>query len=113
MNIETENWVENFAVVFIVLGFLLSILIRSPSLNYLAIILSGALAGRQFYVKKYQEPILPFLIITFFFLLGFLLASFWSSRLLVLLFFFLAAYLSYTLHVKKIITIFKSENFFK
>ncbi len=108
-----ENWAETLTVAFIVLGFILTLTLQNPFFNYLTILIGGLLAGRLYYMKKYKEPILPFILLIIGFLFGYLLASFWANRLLSFVIFIGAFYLSYYLHREKIITIFKSENFLK
>lgn len=112
MKIE-ENWVETLTVTFIVLGFILSLTLHNALLNYFIIFIIGFLAGRTYYIKKHHEPILHVVILIIGFLLGYLIASFWSNRLFSFIVFIGAFYLSYYLHREKIITIFKSENFLK
>ena len=47
------------------------------------------------------------------FLFGYLLGSFWASRFVTLLFFAVGFGISYYLHLKQILVIFKSEDFIK
>jgi hypothetical protein len=108
-----EKWVEWFIILFLLLGFFLAVILRSPTFSYLSLLLAGALAGRILYIKYQKEPILPFLLIIVGFLLGYLLGSFWVNRLLAFIVFALAFGLSYYLHLKRIIVIFKSERFIK
>lgn len=108
-----EEWVEAFTLFLLVLGFLISMLLRSDMLSYVAISLSGALAGRAFYTRRFSEPILPFVLMVVGFLLGYVLGSFWTSRLLTIVLFGVGFGLSYFLHMKKIIGIFKSKQFIK
>ena len=108
-----EDWAEVLAFGFLVLGVVISILLQNPLFTYITIILAGFLSGRIYYTIRYKEPILPFLLVIFGFLLGYLIGSFWTSRLLVLLFFLASFYGSYYLHREKILVIFKSEDFLK
>ncbi len=108
-----ENWVETLTVAFIVLGFILALTLQNAFLSYFIIGIIGFLAGRTYYIKKHREPILHVVILIIGFLLGYLIASFWSNRLLAFIIFLGAFYLSYYLHREKIITMFKSENFLK
>ncbi|MEW5896644.1 MAG: hypothetical protein AB1668_03060 [Nanoarchaeota archaeon] len=108
-----EQWAELLSLLFLVVGFILSILLQNPYLSYITVLLGGFLAARGYYVKRYEEPILPFILMILGFLIGYLVGSFWANRLLVLLFFALGFALSYYLHLKKILVIFKSEGFFK
>lgn len=108
-----KDWPEAFMFLFLVLGFILAVLMMSPIFTYLTILISGFLAGRIFFIKRYKEPILPFILIIAGFLVGFFLGSFWASRPLILIFFMVAFGLSYYLHKKKILVIFKSQSFLK
>lgn len=110
--IETQ-WPELFALLFIILGFIISLLLLNAFLSYLTILLSGLICGRVYYLKRHKEPILPFMIIIISFLLGYLFGSFWTNRFYLLIFFLLGFFLSYYLHMKKIFAIFKSQNFLK
>lgn len=106
-----EEWAEAGGLFFMVLGFILSILLVVPLLSYLSVIIAGFLAGRIYYIKRYSQPILPFIIMICGFLLGYLLGGFWVSRFWVLVFFLASFSGSYYLHLKKILVIFKSRNF--
>lgn len=108
-----EYWVEALAIFFLVVGLLLAITLHKPFFSYLTILLSGSLAGRIFYQKRFKEPILPFILIILGFLIGYLLGSFWTSRFLSLFLFTVGFILSYYLHQKSIFVIFKSRSFFK
>lgn len=108
-----KDWAELFTLSLILLGFFLAILLHSPILSYLFIICAGFLAGRVYYIKRRKEPLLPFVLMILGFLAGYFLGSFWVSRTLIIIFFILSMYISYKLHVKKIITIFKSQNYIK
>jgi len=108
-----EQWAEAFAVFFLVLGLIVSVLLRSAYFSYLTIAFAGFLAGRLYYIKYAKEPILPFILIIIGFLLGYLVGSFWINRFLVLILFALGFALSYYLHMKDILVKFKSRNFIK
>lgn len=108
-----QRWPEVFSLLFLVAGFMIAVVLRSPVLSYATIILSGFVAGRILYTKRFKEPILPFVLIIVGFLVGYLIGSFWVSRMLSLLLFIIFFILSYQLHLKGIITTFKSEIFIK
>lgn len=108
-----EQWVEVFSTLAILFGFFLAVLLRHAVLSYVAVVLCGFLVGRVWYVKRYKEPVLPFVLIISGFFVGYLLGSVWANRVVVLILFVVSVYGSYKLHVKKIITIFKSPNFIK
>ncbi len=108
-----EQWVEVFTVCFLVLGFMISILLQNRILSYLSVLIAGLLAGRIYYTKRFAEPILPFILIILGFLLGYFIGAVWVSRLWTAGLFLAAFFLSYWLHLKKIIVIFKSEGFLR
>ena len=108
-----EQWVEAFMLLFLAIGFVIAVLLRSPIFSYFSSFLGGIVCARVFYIKHQSEPILPFVLIIIGFLVGFLLGSFWASRFLILLFFLAGFLISYYLHIKKIVVIFKSKDFLK
>lgn len=108
-----EQWAEAFAVFFLFLGLILAVLFRNSYFTYITILLSGFVAGRLYYLKKYKEPILPFVMIITGFLLGFMIAEFWLNRFLILIIFVLGLIGSYYLHLKQILVRFKSKEFIK
>ena len=110
-----ESWVEWIALVFLILGFLLSLLTNSFFLSVIVISLSGVIIGRSFYVIKNSKGIFPFIIVVLGFLLGYLTGGFVHShnRTIIVLLFLFFAIVSYKLHDKKILVIFKSKNFLK
>jgi len=108
-----EEWAEVGGLFFMVLGFILSILLMVPALSYISILIAGFLAGRIYYLKRFSQPILPFIIMICGFLLGYLLGGFWVNRFWILIWFGASFGISYYLHLKKILVIFKSRNFIK
>ncbi|MBI4983388.1 hypothetical protein HZC32_01990 [Candidatus Woesearchaeota archaeon] len=108
-----ESWAEALALLFMIIGFVSSLLLFNPLLSYLSVALAGFVAGRVYYVKRYTEPIFPFVLIIVGFLIGYLIGGFWVNRIVVLVIFITMLVLSYYLHLKKILVIFKSESFIK
>lgn len=108
-----EQWAEAFSLLFLAVGFIIAILLQSPFFSYVSVFLAGFVAGRVYYIKKSKEPILPFVLIILGFLVGYLLGSFWASRFVTILFFAVGFGISYYLHMKQILVIFKSEDFIK
>lgn len=109
----TEQWGEGFALIFIILGFIISIFLMNDILSYITIVLAGFLAGRVYYIKHETEPTFPFILMILGFLFGYFVAGIWVSRLLILVLFILSFTLSYYLHLNHILVIFKSKNFIK
>jgi len=108
-----EIWAETLMVIFILVGFVVSLLLANVTVIYLIVLLSGFLAGRVIYIKKFKEPIFPFVLMIIGFLFGYLLGGFGASRFWIAVFFLGSLGISYYLHLKKIITTFKSKNFIK
>ena len=108
-----ENWAEVIAVFFLVLGFVISALLHNAIISFLSVVIAGFLAGRIYYLKRFAEPTLPLILIILGFFIGYLLGSFWASRLWVIIFFVVSFGLSYYLHLKGIFVTFKSEKFIK
>ena len=108
-----ETWAETSTVVLLLVGFLLSILLFSATLSYLTVILAGLLSGRIFYLKRFKEPIFPFILMILGFLFGYLLGGFWVSRWVVVIFFAIAFGVSHYLHTKKILVPFDGQGFIR
>ena len=108
-----EYWVETFAIGLTILAFVIAILLTNSAAIYITAIFAGFIAARVFYFRRFKEPIFPFIIIIIGFLIGYVVGSFSANRFITLTIFVLAYTGSYYLHKKKIIVIFKSENFLK
>ncbi|MBR9683657.1 hypothetical protein GOV03_03905 [Candidatus Woesearchaeota archaeon] len=108
-----EAWAETLALALVLVGFFISLLITNTVLVYIVVILAGFLAGRILYIKKFKEPIFPSILMVVGFLFGYVLGSFGASRLWTTLFFIIGFGLSYYLHLKKFLVIFKKEEFIK
>jgi len=108
-----EAWAETLAMILVLIGFFVSLLLTSAVLVYIIVILAGFLAGRILYIKRFKEPIFPFILMVVGFLFGYVLGSFGASRSWTVVFFLLGIVVSYYLHMKKILVIFKKEEFIK
>ncbi len=108
-----RQWPELLMLLLAVVGLILSVLLRSALFSYLTIALAGFVAGRVYYLKKFREPILPFVLIIAGFLAGYLIGSLWVSRVAVLVVFLLVLLLSYQLHLRGILKVQRSERFVK
>ena len=102
-----EQWAEALTVLFLAIGFILAILLRSALFTYLAVIVCGALAARLYYMRRYSEPVFPFILMIVCFLVGYFLGTFWASRFWVLVFFLIFFGVSYYLQLKEFLVIFK------
>ncbi len=108
-----EQWAESLGLFFLVIGFMFAVLLKNAVFSYLTILLCGALAGRTYYIKRFSQPIFPFILIILGFLVGYLIGGVWVSRIWVFILFGIGFGVSYYLHMKKILVIFKSENYIK
>ncbi len=108
-----EEWAELSALFFVVLGFMISVLLRTPAISYLAVLLSGFLAGRICFIERYKQPLFPFILVILGFLTGYVAGSFWTSRFGTIIFFVAGAFVSYRLHKKGIVGTFKNKDFIK
>lgn len=108
-----DQWAELTALFFVVMGFMLSALLRTPAISYLAVLLSGFLAGGIYFNERYKQPIFPFILIILGFLVGYVTGSFWTNRFWTIIFFVIGAFISYYLHRKGIVGTFKSKDFIK
>ena len=108
-----DQWPELMGLLFVVIGFFISVLLRTTGLSYLSIFCSAFLAARLYYIQRYKQPILPFVLIILGFLVGYVVGSFWVSRFWTFIFFAIGFLLSYYLHLKGIVAIFKSTDFIK
>ncbi len=94
-----QSWPEIYAVILIVVGFLIAISIRSSILNYIVILLAGGMSGRLIFESK-KKGMFPYFLIIIGFLLGFMLGSIYISKRLIVFFFVLGIMLSYYIHKK-------------
>ena len=108
-----EQWAETLAILFLVIGFIISVSLNDSLFSYLSLLLAGFIGGRIYYIKRYRGPIFPLILIIVGFLFGYLTGSFWINRFFAILFFVIGFVISYYLHLKEILVIFKSENFLK
>lgn len=108
-----DEWPEYFAGAAAFLAFVGAMFMSNVFFSMLTIVILGMLLGRFFYKRRFKEPILPFVLIISSVALGYMIGTFFVSRLLILLLFLASFTVSYQLHKKKIIKIFKSEDFMK
>lgn len=109
----SEDWAETVSIILLLVGFLAALLINSPPLHYIIIFLAGFLSGRLYFIKKPTQPIFPFVLIIIGFLLGYMLGATNADRYTILVLFLMGTFLSYYLHKKGYIKIFKTKDFIK
>ena len=97
-----ENWVEISAFLLLVFGFFLATTLSSAVVSYIIILLCGATAGRVLFKLK-KNLKLPWMLITAGFLIGFVLGSFYGSRIVVTIFYVIGIVASYYAHEERFI----------
>jgi hypothetical protein len=97
----SKNIPEIVALIFLVLGFFFAIsTFTSKFLAFIIIFLWGCVFGRIWFNLD-EDTILPWILITFGFYLGFILASFflgYGSYILLTIFFYSGMLISYYVH---------------
>ncbi len=91
------DWVEYLFLLLLVVGFIMGFAVRAPVIHYIIIFLVGMIVGRLFYLKKKYLPF-PRYLITFGFVLGFIVGSIASNWKVLVFLFFVGAYTGYKLH---------------
>ncbi len=113
MAVEWEKqWVQYGATFILLIGLFIALLSKNILVGVFVMFLSGLVAGRVWFLKRYKEQIFPFTMIIAGFIVGMLLGSMWSSRIFNVLLFSLGCYIGYILHKKGYIT-FKNQLFVK
>lgn len=96
------TWVEIVAFILLVIGFIIAFKSTSAVITYIVALLSGFFFGKVWYSVRKKEKFAYFLMIVFF-LIGFILGSFYRDKLLIILFYILGIILNYYLFKNKII----------
>jgi hypothetical protein len=97
-----DNWPEWFALVLLVIGFIIGVSAGSAVVLYLVSLLFGGIFGRWWFRFKKKMKV-PAVIITIGALVGLTLGSFYGSREIVILLFVVGFIVSFYLHERKII----------
>ena len=58
-----EQWAEVLTILFLALGFVIAVLLQSALFTFLSVIIAGFLGARVYYMKRFSEPIFPFVLI--------------------------------------------------
>ena len=97
-----ESWAELFFILLIIIGFVISIVIRNAALSYIVVFAVGLMAGRLIGLRVKKKPIVPYFLIIIGFLIGFLLGTFTIkvSRILLIILFIIGGIISYYIHKK-------------
>ena len=110
-----EYWLETGMGAIALTCLALAISLEKNWMLYVLASLTGFLAGRYFYVQKSVEKgfLMPTLLLSFGFIIGFTLGSFEASRKAVVFLFILFYLISYSAHKQKLLSIFQTEGFIR
>ena len=109
-----EGWVTYLLSILVIIGFVSTILISNIFYNHLTVFLLAALMARIYYSKSLKEPRFPFFLFVTAVFTGILIGSSFISKIWInLVIFSLSFGITYYLHMKNILVIFKNKNFLK
>ena len=94
------DWPEVLALIFLIIGFIMSITAGNTTAIYLIAVLAGLFFGRLYYRFKKSENIALFLIMITFFL-GFIVGGIWSNLKAIALLLMAGIIIGYLVHEKK------------
>ena len=97
-----DNWPEWFALILLIIGFIIAVSAGSAVILYIISILFGSIFGRWMYRFRKKLKV-PAVLITIGALIGLTIGSFYGSREIVILLFVVGYTVSYYLHERKII----------
>jgi hypothetical protein len=97
-----DNWAEFFALVILVVGFVIAVSAGSAVILYIVSLLFGAGFGRWWYRFKKKLKV-PAAVISIGALIGLTLGSFYGDRRVVIILFAVGFAASYYLHEQKIL----------
>ncbi len=108
-----EYWLETGMGIIALIGLALAVSLEKNWMIYTLAGLTGFLAGRYFYVQKFIEKgfLMPNLLLSFGFIIGFTLGSFEASRKAVVFLFVVFYLASYFAHKQQLFRIFQTEGF--
>ena len=98
-----HKWAEAGFFILMFLGFILAILLKSPTMSYIVIVLAGLMAGHLWFEKLGHQHIFPYFLIIVGFLFGYLVGSFDANRKILLILFIVSWIFSYLIHKKGIV----------
>lgn len=97
-----KNWVEVLFIIFLVIGFAISITAPSAAVNYFVIFIFGLMSGRLWY-KGRKNIKLPTIIVIIGLVLGYILGSIKGDNKVIIILFIVGNILSYYLHSEGLI----------
>jgi len=96
------NWAEMFFMVLLIAGLILGIFSPSAVITYLMAFFTGFMAGRLMYERKHNLKA-PYMLIVIGFIIGYVLGTFYGSKIITLILFIGGYIVSYQLYDKKIV----------
>jgi len=98
----SENWPEYVGFILLAIGFFIALGAGSAVIAYVLVLAAGLMGGRIWFgIKDGQK--LPWFIILFGFLIGFVIGSRYGDVKIIIFFYIFGIVLSYYLHDKGII----------
>jgi len=98
-----DSWGETLTGLFLLLGLIVSLLVDAAIVSYITIFLAGISVGRLYHIRKHRLGF-PFFLITFGFLVGYLIGGVVNRRgswFIILILFFIGTWLGeYIMHRK-------------
>lgn len=96
------TWVEIVSFILLIIGFIIAFSAQSAVITYVVSFLSGTFFGKIWYGLKKKEKFAYFLMILFF-LIGFILGSFYGDKKVTILVFILGASIGYYLFHRQLL----------
>jgi uncharacterized membrane protein len=97
-----ENWPEYFFILLLLLGIIISLIVKQVWISYLIIAMSGLITGRIFYNDRHKQIFIVYFI-TFAYFVGYLIGNHYGLKAnwaILLMFFVAGNLLSYRFHRK-------------
>ena len=98
-----RDWAELLGLIIMVIGFLIAASLGSAVMLYIIIFITGLIFGR-FWFKMGKDIRFPWFLVIFFFLIGFVVGSFYGNNAVIILLFILGMVVSYYLHSRKFVS---------
>ena len=102
MSRYSKNWMEVWFFIMLAIGLIIAVSAPSAVTGYIIVTLSGTAAGRLVYRRK-DDIQFPYLVIILGFFIGYVVGSYYGSRLLTAFLFIAGFVLGYKLFEKQLI----------
>jgi len=94
-----KSWAEFFFFVIMIVGFIIALFTPSAFISYIVVFLSGMIGGRLLYLRKGKLSF-PYYLILAGFLVGYVIGTYYGSRMIVIVLFVTGILFSYHLFNK-------------